>query len=670
MTAPRAFVFLALWALYVLNAAPHISTGDSGELAAAGVTLGVAHSPGYPLYVLAGKTFVAVMPWGNPAYALDLFSGFCAALALALVGAGTAWLPAAGLVLLGAGPLFVKLSGTAEVFGLNILAAAILWRVLGGATASLRRRGMWAAFVFGLGLANQQTLLLVGPALALWFWWEGKRSFFRSSLAPCAAALALGLSLYAFLYVRSQVQPLLDWEDPGTLERFWSVLRRARYGTLQLAQGAAAAWTWERSAAILKFVGMKVHENLGTAGLCLLAAGAVEFYRTRRREAAALTVAFILSGPLFLLWANSVPGAANGEILERFLLLPLFLLAGPAAAGGSALWAKNPAARAAAIALTVWWVAAAAPPALRAAARWDTLARDHGLNILRNAPEGALLVTDRADETEFALAFLLYAEGRRADLDFVDANAGVSRSRYGEDYYGIWGAPRLGRRQEIEGRWLASGGKPFFYATLDVGQLRLPRRAAGLLHEADAAGRFGARTLFPYGEVLLLRRPAEGTARSRHLLRSTGVLLGDYALGLGRASEAERFFRLAEISGGTSWHLNMAAWRHRQGRREEAEALYRALLERPGKWPEAWNNLGVLLSEKGMWKEALACYGKAVVAKPSYAEAHYNAGVAYWNLGDWANVVRAFEAALALDPAHDRAARYLGEARRRLEKRA
>ncbi len=153
------------------------------------------------------------------------------------------------------------------------------------------------------------------------------------------------------------------------------------------------------------------------------------------------------------------------------------------------------------------------------------------------------------------------------------------------------------------------------------------------------------------------------------MISSTGRLLGEYALTLGRADAAQRFLALCEAAGGPPWRLSLAVWHQRQGRAAEAEALYRRLLERPGPQPLAWNNLGVLCGDQGRWEEALSCYERAIRDDPSYAEAWYNSGAAHWQRGNWAGVVAAFEKTLQLNPQHLGALRHLPEARRRLSER-
>src|SRR5262245_21083367 len=97
--APAALgigVALAAFSLYAHTAAPTITWlnggADSAELVTASYTLGIAHPPGYPLYVLLGKAWSLLPLAGDVAHRYNLFSAFCGALAAALVALSTAHL--------------------------------------------------------------------------------------------------------------------------------------------------------------------------------------------------------------------------------------------------------------------------------------------------------------------------------------------------------------------------------------------------------------------------------------------------------------------------------------------------------------------------------------------------------------------------------------------------
>ena len=72
----------AAFALYVATLAPTVLAGDGGEFQFVPYLLGVAHPTGYPLYTLLGWAWSHLLPVGDVAYRLNLFSAFWAALAV------------------------------------------------------------------------------------------------------------------------------------------------------------------------------------------------------------------------------------------------------------------------------------------------------------------------------------------------------------------------------------------------------------------------------------------------------------------------------------------------------------------------------------------------------------------------------------------------------------
>jgi hypothetical protein len=76
--------FIAL-ATYVRTLAPGLTSDpDSAMFQFIGRVLGVAHNPGYPLYVLLTHAF-SYLPIGSLAYRINLFSALCGAIAVSLM---------------------------------------------------------------------------------------------------------------------------------------------------------------------------------------------------------------------------------------------------------------------------------------------------------------------------------------------------------------------------------------------------------------------------------------------------------------------------------------------------------------------------------------------------------------------------------------------------------
>ena len=82
-------------AVYLWTAAPNVTLLDSGEFVVAAQHFGVPHPTGYPLWTLLAWVF-QLLPLGNAAWEINIFSGFCGALAAGvtamLFSSSTRWL--------------------------------------------------------------------------------------------------------------------------------------------------------------------------------------------------------------------------------------------------------------------------------------------------------------------------------------------------------------------------------------------------------------------------------------------------------------------------------------------------------------------------------------------------------------------------------------------------
>ena len=197
------WVVLAVsFAVYFHTLAPTVTLEDSGELAVASDYLGVPHPPGYPIWTLLTWFFQWIFHWvkynghPNPAWSVGLASaasgaGACALLALLVSRSGADLLRsipmltdkvgfrsenllclAAGIsggLLLAFSPVLWSQSVIVEVYSLNalfqmaVLLLIYMWMCRPKSDLLL----FVAAFLFGLGLTNHQTLLFLGLALAV-----------------------------------------------------------------------------------------------------------------------------------------------------------------------------------------------------------------------------------------------------------------------------------------------------------------------------------------------------------------------------------------------------------------------------------------------------------------------------------------------------------------------
>ena len=160
--------------LYVRTLAPSLLYGDPAEFQTIPYTLGMGHPTGYPGYVLLARLFTLI-PVGETAYRVNLFSAFCAALAVGLTylllrRLGAAIVPSlCGSLALALAPTFWKYATMAEIYApalaclILMIFSAFQWQETGNP-----RWLFLAGLAGGLSLGIHTTVVLGGVAMALY----------------------------------------------------------------------------------------------------------------------------------------------------------------------------------------------------------------------------------------------------------------------------------------------------------------------------------------------------------------------------------------------------------------------------------------------------------------------------------------------------------------------
>lgn len=326
-----AVVTVLAASLYFLTAARDIVVGDTPELITAAAALGVAHPPGYPLFTMLGH-FFSLIPVGSIPFRVNLFSVVCDSIAAGVVYLITQRLTkshrAGGVsaLLLAVNPIFWEWSLAAEVFPLNNLLAAVLILLLIGWSDEAGPDGLLiaASFVFGLGLTNQLTIVLLFPAFCFILWRRRSDLFPRPKLAVIGAvAFLIGLVPYAYIPWASSQHPVYNWGDVLSFQDLIRLVTRKGYGSLNLVStpGYTGGSPWPRLFAFtISFV--------SAFGL-LIIIGAVRAFREARSYFWFTLIAFVFVGPFFIWITNLNLTAAPSAlfVLQRFFLLSQVVLA-------------------------------------------------------------------------------------------------------------------------------------------------------------------------------------------------------------------------------------------------------------------------------------------------------------------------------------------------------
>ncbi len=413
-------------ALYAYTVAPGLTWAhagaDGGDLIAASYLGGVPHPSGYPTYCLLGRLF-ALLPLGAVAHRYNLFSAFCAALAVGLLchtalawvkrreGGSAPWgraLAVGAALALAVSPLWWSQALIAEVYALHALGCALTLR-LALALEADSPGWRWAllGLACGLALGNHLTFIWWLAGLAVWL---APQARWRS-LAWAGAGLALGLAVHLYLPLAARAQPAVSWGDVHDWPSFWWLVSGQLYhGYLtglpvgqfvpRLADGLRA---W-----LAQFTPIGL-------GFALVGWGAAWRIPGARRWAAASTVAGALTALHALLYSSA---DSYVYLLPVFYLTALWLALGVRRVLTTHLTGRIW--RSAALAILgglVGWALARHGPAL--SLRADREAEIWGRTVLTDAPERALVITGQ-DRHTFALSYLFYVAKLRPDLILVD----------------------------------------------------------------------------------------------------------------------------------------------------------------------------------------------------------------------------------------------------------
>jgi hypothetical protein len=436
--------FIIPLTIYSLTLAPSVAFTDSGELAAACATLGVAHPTGYPLFVILGFLWTKIPLPFSIIFKLNLFAAFCTALASLFFFELMRFLLSAiqerqshppketkkkkakskseptpivlereslVLIALSASLLFafsrtIWAQATAiEVYSLHLVMLVLSIRLFLRFTLAKEPQPkdalIWA-FVLGLGFTNHLTMILLAPAM-LYFYFHRfgftKDAFTR--IAIMSVPFALGLSLYLYLPIRSSMSPEFNWgEVHRSFDKFFYHVSGKQY-QIHLFNG-----NWEPQAKILFSL---VPFELAVVGIALSLYGAVRLFQVEKPIAWFL-VLLVLGSALYAV--NYNVHDADSYFLLTFLAL--ILLAGM----GVMFLAQQR--KAVALASLILPLIAIAINFNHNNKRNETLVVDYTKTMVESLEPNALLLSAQWDYFCSAFWYLQRFEGLRPDVVMIE----------------------------------------------------------------------------------------------------------------------------------------------------------------------------------------------------------------------------------------------------------
>jgi len=233
-------VFVPAFLLFMRTLMPDVNYWDTAEFQALGPVLGIAHPTGYPSYtLLLWVASVVLQPFGDAAFRADMLSAILVAAACAITGATVAYLTKRLVVGIGVGIAFavssrvwmIGLHADPHAFHLFLISLLLLLLVVWAdrhkaGSPNQDRVLIGAAALFGVSIANHGLTLLLAPGVGLYvlFVYPGILRRFKLIAACVGALLLTTVALYAYLPIRSAMNPPMDYANPQTWNNFWYVV--------------------------------------------------------------------------------------------------------------------------------------------------------------------------------------------------------------------------------------------------------------------------------------------------------------------------------------------------------------------------------------------------------------------------------------------------------------
>ena len=237
---------LLVCTVYGLSTPRTVMLEDDGLFITAASTAGVAHPPGYPLFVALGW-LASQVPFGTVAWRVHMLSGCMGALTAMCI----AWIllrktgnrPVAFLapLLLSVSEHFWSQAIIADVYTTNTALLFLTLVFLQEAVAN-RKTELWmlAAGFYGLGLANHWPLLLLGSPILLPSALSAGRDFWKKAWYLLLIALATAGILYGWMVWRSQMNPVINFYGPiESWEHFRHYISRKGYSPSETSAATA-----------------------------------------------------------------------------------------------------------------------------------------------------------------------------------------------------------------------------------------------------------------------------------------------------------------------------------------------------------------------------------------------------------------------------------------------
>ena len=317
-------IFITLGILFFVTAPRTVQTGDSGEFALVALKGLVPHPSGYPLWVWLNRAWLQIFRIDNVYFSLSLFSIIVSLVVLAAVYRlfKNKLLGLFVVISIALGMYFWRYTITPEVFSLHLLICSLMMLfAFKEEETVVKSSSVFAVpFLFFLGAANHLTIIFMLPLL-LWFFWKhrARPAFYLGTILGVIVCAGLYASLLLL-----DTKNLYSWGDLQGIEDVFNHFMRSDYGTTRLMKT-------DKDVGVLPIYAYFFRQLLKSSWPLFVILAAVIWRKQRRFQVKTIYwpvfACFFLYLFFFMGTGQGAPTGFYSEILQRFFLMPIFLLA-------------------------------------------------------------------------------------------------------------------------------------------------------------------------------------------------------------------------------------------------------------------------------------------------------------------------------------------------------
>ncbi|MCB4792347.1 MAG: DUF2723 domain-containing protein [Elusimicrobia bacterium] len=322
-------ILISILAFYTYTLYPACAPEDSGEYIAVCHTLGIAHSPGNPLYVLLGK-ISSLFPIGNSAYRLNLLSSLLAVLTLMVLFkiliaiTKDIVVSIAAIVIFSFSYEFWYITTFAKTFTLiTFLTALCLYSLILYLKEHTSLRYLYLSYyLVGFAIGGHYFLLMFIPLLffvSIFSIRKDRIKFFAVSIL----LFFLGFSIHFYLPVRSSMSPLINTGNTSNIENLYNFLTRKEMSGFRMSNLAKASITKQEVLLKAKWFFFALSDHFSLIWAMIGTLGFFALWKNDKNIFYLILFLMIFSGPVWLVFsAFGLDDPFKEAMNERYL--PVF----------------------------------------------------------------------------------------------------------------------------------------------------------------------------------------------------------------------------------------------------------------------------------------------------------------------------------------------------------